>query len=144
MTGVRKKSRYYGKIVKKGDNLSKAYNENPNRRVQIPDWRFYSNIINFIEDGANQNEITRSRFFETVIKNHFILNKTFFIANSSIDTSIMENKNKRVKLFMHPIFIDMIKKYAKQSNCTATRYLTLLFQNYKVKYGVKIDISQLL
>jgi len=58
MLGVRKKS--------------KVYNENPNRRVQISDWRFYSNIIDLIDDGANQNEVTRSRFFEAVIKNHFL------------------------------------------------------------------------
>ena len=51
MLGVRKKS--------------KVYNENPNRRVQISDW-------DFIDDGANQNEVTRSRFFEAVIKNHFL------------------------------------------------------------------------
>jgi|GEM_PF-3519153 hypothetical protein len=144
MTGVKKKSRYYGKVIKKGDNISKAYNENPNRRIQIPDWRFYSNIIDFINQGAISNEVTRSRFFETVIKNHFLLHKTFFIANSSIDTSLIENKSKRIKLFIHPVFIEMIKKYALQSNCTATRYLTLLFQNYKLKYGAKIDISQLI
>jgi hypothetical protein len=56
----------------------------------------------------------------------------------------MENKSKRLKFYMHPTYIEMIKKYAAQSNCTATIYLTLLFHNYKAKYEARIDISQLL
>ena len=69
MTSIRKKSKYYGKNGKKP-----AYDNNPNRRVQIPDWRFYSGIIEYIEYGAKENQVTRSRFFETVVKNYFLLN----------------------------------------------------------------------
>ena len=139
MTNIRKKSKYYGKSGNKP-----ACDDNPNRRVQIPDWRFYASIIEYIEDGAKIHGITRGRFFETVVKNYFLLNPTFIVANYKIDNSCIENKSKRLKFYMHPTYIEMIKKYAAQSNCTATRYLTLLFQNYKVKYWVEIDLNKVL
>jgi hypothetical protein len=39
-------------------------------KIQIEEFRYLTG--DFIDDGANQNEVTRSRFFEAVIKNHFL------------------------------------------------------------------------
>ena len=99
MTGVRKKSKRYGKIIKKGDILSKAYNENPNRRIYIPEWRFHLDIINFIEDGANKNNVTRSRFFETVIKNHFLLNGNDIKMDTKLENIKSSSQKKYIKFF---------------------------------------------
>ncbi len=132
-----KKSKHYGQ-------RTCMYDENPNRRIQCPEWSFSKEFVERLQVGATQNEVTRSKYFETVVQNFFILENPNLIIASKRSYNQVYKKIKSPKMQLHPDIIEQIKDYANQSTPSMSQYIELMFANYNFKYGYEIKLKNLL
>ena len=72
MTGVKKRNRPCKYFTK-----DKKFDDNENKRIHIPDWRFYPSFWEKFNKVATIKSLSKSNYFETVLKNFFILERPY-------------------------------------------------------------------
>jgi hypothetical protein len=128
----------------KKDGYKKGYEDNLDRRVHCPQWTFYSNFIKELAINAEQNNVTRSHFFETIVQNFFLLENPVIQIYQKHNSCAIENTKSLRKLTIHPSILKMIANNAKKSKVSQSRYLTFLFEIYKLKYKNELELSKIL
>ena len=132
-----KKSRHHGTRVQ-------MYEDNPERRIHCPEWTLLESIHKRIEEGAKANDISRSRFFERVMQNFFLVEKPVFMVSSKKTVSYIEKVKPLKKLTLHPAVVELIKEFSQKSNTSSSRYVTLAIEKYIGKYGYEVDLKKIL
>lgn len=131
-----KKSRRYG--------YKKGYEDNPERRVHCPQWSFYPNFIKELANNAEQKNVTRSCFFETIVQNFFLLENPVIQIYKKNSYCTTEKTESLEKLTIHPSILKMISENARKSKVSQSRYLTFLFEIYKFKYKNEMELYKIL
>lgn len=119
------------------------YEENEDRRVKCPEWSFSQGFLNRLQEGADINKVSKSRYFESVVQNFFILENPNIIVFSKRDYN-SNDKKKSPKLTIHPQILEDIKEYASKSSPSESKYLELLFTKYYTKYKHEIELKNLI
>lgn len=122
---------------------TKLYEENKDRRVRCPDWSFSSSFLTKLQKGADFNNVSKSRYFETVVQNFFLLEDPKIVIRSKRDYGT-NDKKKTPRLTLHPQVIEDIKEYSKQSAPSTSKYIEYLFTKYHTKYGYQIKLRNLI
>ncbi len=130
-------SKHYGK-------RTCMYDDNPHRRVVCPDWTFTQGFKKRIEDNAKKNEVSKSKYFETVIQNFFILENPNMMITGKHSYNPCEKSTERIRMTLHPEVIKLIKEYSQILNTSSSKYLTNLFLMYETKYGSEIQLKNLI
>ncbi|QDF28984.1 hypothetical protein [Halarcobacter anaerophilus] len=130
-------SKHYGK-------RTCIYDENEDRRVRCPDWSFTTGFIKRLEEGAKENKVSKSKYFESVVQNFFILENPNLIIASKRDYNQVYKKKRSPNMTLHPQIIDDINEYSSKSSPSASKYIELLFSRYNSKYGYEIELKNLL
>jgi hypothetical protein len=134
---MKKISKHYGK-------RTSLYEENEDRRIKCPEWNFSETFLQKLETAASKNKVSKSKYFEAVVQNFFILENPNLIIASKREYNCIYKKKKCPRLTLHPQIIDDIKHYAKRSTPSTSRYIELLFSNYHSKYGTQIELKKLI
>ena len=133
------------KISKHQGKRTCIYDDNPDRRVRCPNWKFTEDFIKNLEKGAEENKISKSQYFEKVVENFFILEEpTSFIVASKRDYNNTNPKVKAPRMTLHPQIIEDIKIYASKISPSQAKYIELLFSKYHFKYGHEIKLKNLI
>ena len=138
MTGVKKRNRPCKYFTK-----SKKYDDNLDKRIYIPDWRFYPSFWEKFNEVAFKKSLSKSNYFETVMKNFFILEKPYLFISNKKQRNIHETKVRSPKLTIHPLIIKKIEKYSKLCNCSAPQYISMAFNIYEFKYKDELILGRL-
>lgn len=131
------------KISKAEGTRTYIHDNNPDRRVKTPNWKFSEEFVRALRDGAKRNNISASCFFEKVIQNFFILENPNLIAISK-NTNKNTKKIVRISMTMHPILVDDLKKFSEKSNLSTSAYIELIFSKYYSKYSCETELKNLL
>ncbi len=132
-----KQSKHYG-------TRTSIYDENEDRRVTCPDWSFSQGFVDRLSKGAEKNGVSKSKYFEQVVQNFFILENPNLIIASKRDYNQVYKKVRSPKLTLHPQIINDIKEYADKSSPSTSKYIELLFSKYNTKYGYEIKLKNLI
>jgi hypothetical protein len=133
----RKISKHYGK-------RTSIYDDNEERRVRCPDWSFTTGFIKRLKEGAKKNGVSKSKYFESVVQNFFILENPNLIIASKRDYNQVYKKTRTPVMTLHPQIIEDIKEYSSKSTPSASKYIELLFARYNSKYGHEIELKKLI
>ncbi|TLS99934.1 hypothetical protein [Aliarcobacter cibarius] len=131
------------KISKAEGKRTYIHDENPERRVKCPNWKFSKEFIKALKIGAKKNEISASCFFEKIVHNFFILENPNLIA-------ILKNKEQyskrevRISMTLHPILVEDLKNFSEKSNLSTSVYIELMFAKYYSKYQHETKLKNLL
>ncbi len=133
-----KKSKRYA-TIKKG-----SYEDNPDRRVYCPEWNFYPSFMDNLTINAKKHDMSRSCFFETVVQNFFLLENPIIPIYKKNNYSAIEKTKTVKKLMLHPTILELIKLNAQKSRASQAKYLTILFEIYRMKYKNEVDLAHIL
>lgn len=132
------------KISKHQGKRTSIYEENEERRVRCPDWSFSQGFIERLNIGAEINGVSKSKYFEAVVQNFFILENPKIIIASKRDYNQIYQKKRTPVMSLHPQIIGELKEYSKQSTPSTSKYIELLFAKYNNKYGHEIQLKKLI
>jgi hypothetical protein len=130
-------SKHYG-------TRTSIYDENEDRRVRCPDWSFSTGFLKRLKEGAERNKVSKSKYFESVVQNFFILENPNLIIASKRDYNQVYKKKRTPVMTLHPQIIEDIKDYASLSSPSTSKYIELLFAQYNSKYGHEIELKKLI
>lgn len=131
------------KISKREGKRTYIHDNNPDRRVRCPHWRFTNEFIKDLRQGALENNISASCFFEQVVHNFFILENPNLIAISK-SSNTKPKKSSRISMTLHPILVEEIQTFSKKSNLSASVYIELMFLKYYTKYKYEAKLKNLI
>jgi hypothetical protein len=132
------------KISKHYGTRTSIYDENEDRRVRCPEWAFSQSFIDKLQEGADINRVSKSKYFESVVQNFFILENPNLIIASKRDYNVVYKKVRSPKLTLHPQIIEELKEYADKSTPSTSKYIELLFSSYHFKYKHEIQLKNLI
>lgn len=130
-------SKHYGK-------RTVLYDDNEDRRVRCPSWTFSIEFIKNLINGAKINEVSKSKYFECVVQNFFILENPNLIIASKRDYSPDCKKQRTPAMTIHPQIVEDIIDYSLISTPSTSKYIELLFAKYNTKYGYEIEFKNLI
>lgn len=118
------------------------YEENPDRRIHCPEWSLHKAHYERLTEVAHSNNISKSRAFETIMQNFFLIEKPRLELEGSVP---MEAEKRTVrKLTLHPSVIELIRTFATASNVNASRYINEAMEIYFVKHRGEMDLRRLI
>lgn len=117
------------------------YEDNPDRRIHCPEWSLHLNHYERLSEVARKNDMSRSRVFETIMQNFFLIEKPTIEIE---DTPAPAPKKTLRKLTLHPSVIELIRVFATASNTNASRYINEAMEIYFVKHRGEMDLRKLI
>ena len=118
------------------------YEENPDRRIHCPEWSLHMQHYSKIEEIARKNDMSRSKVFETIMQNFFLLEKPRLEIEGYIPTQV---KRKTVrKLTLHPAVIELIQAFSIASEVSSSRYINSALEIYFDKHKSEMDLRKLI
>ena len=99
------------------------YEENPDRRVHCPEWSLHLHHYNKIQEIANKKDMSRSRVFETIMQNFFLI-ETPKLNLEGYSPKEIKRKTVR-KLTLHPSVIELIQSFSLESGISSSRYIKI-------------------
>lgn len=118
------------------------YEENCDRRIHCPEWSLYIGHYEKLSQVALEHDMSRSRVFETIMQNFFLIEKPTMVLEESAPVGV-EKKTLR-KLTLHPSIIELIRTFAMASNVNASRYINEAMGMYFTKHSGEMDLRRLI
>ena len=123
-------------------NRVPMYEENPERRVHCPEWSIHLPHFEAIEHIAKKNDMSRSRVFETLMHNFFLIEKAKITEDKIVEVEV-EKKVVR-KLTLHPTLIELIKQFSNASEISSSKYINSALAIYFEKHKGEMDLRKLI
>lgn len=118
------------------------YEENPDRRIHCPEWSLHKTHYERLAEVARAHNISKSRAFETIMQNFFLIEKPRLELEGSVPPEA-EKQTVR-KLTLHPSVIELIRTFAMASNVNASRYINEAMEIYFMKHRGEMDLRKLI
>lgn len=118
------------------------YEENPERRIHCPEWSLYATNYEMLSEVALKNDMSRSRVFETIMQNFFLIEKPT-VEVQDITPLAVEKKTLK-KLTLHPTVIEAIQTFSQRSRINSSRYINEVLNIYFTKYKEELDLKNLI
>jgi hypothetical protein len=117
------------------------YEDNPDRRVHCPEWSLHICHYEKLSDIAHKHDMSRSRVFETIMQNFFLIEKPTIAIE---ETPAPAPKKTLRKLTLHPSVIEAIQTFSAKSRINSSRYINEALAVYFNKYNGEVDLKKLI
>lgn len=118
------------------------YEENPDRRIHCPEWSLHVDHYNALAKIAKKNDMSRSRVFETIMQNFFLIEQPRLEMADDAPAAV-EKKTVR-KLTLHPSVIELIQAFSMASGASSSRYINSALDIYFAKHNGEMDLRKLI
>jgi len=132
--GKRKSKRWFK--ARRNLPIWEKFEEQPEKRVTIFEFRLRKELLDYIQKFSNRKLITRSAVLETIIDRFFFYYFLEVDSNLNKKRLISDDLVKAPKFLIHPVYIELIDKEAKEKNYSRSLVIDYILQEYMKRYPI--------